>query len=311
MSGLVLIVVVAVGRRDRRGPAADPHGRPRQPVRRVARRRAARRSRHRERLGGPRGCAGARSPSRGPGAVGADRAASPWACSRRPAARRSWPCTPSVSSPGRGRRASSAAPRSPVAGSGTSRRPASAPSSSAGRRRSSRSWPCAQRWRPTTGALCRGATVRGDGRGRSVPRLVLRALARPRRRGPAGRLRRRPAPGGAPARGERRVRRRRHGPAPPLGTTGPRRACSSSLGWTLAGCLGVASRALHAVQGGCRRRRRPRRPDGRRRRRCGVVVAIVVAVAAAVVAGRSAAPPGRAAASRRSAVDLAAQPHAS
>ncbi|MDQ0375309.1 hypothetical protein [Cellulomonas humilata] len=83
------------------------------------------------------------------------------------------------------------------------------------------------------------------------------------------------------------------------------------LGWTLAGCLGVASRALHAVQGGAVDGVALADPTVVAVAAAGVVVAVVVAVAAAVVAGRSAAPPGRAAAPRRSTVDLAAQPHAS
>lgn len=82
------------------------------------------------------------------------------------------------------------------------------------------------------------------------------------------------------------------------------------LGWTLAGCLGVASRALRGTQGGTVDGVALGDPTIVAVADAGVVVAIVVALTSAVVAGRSAARP-RGAGSPRRPAEVPAQEHAS
>ena len=83
------------------------------------------------------------------------------------------------------------------------------------------------------------------------------------------------------------------------------------LGWTLAGCLGVASLALRNAQGGSVNGVDLGNPTVEAVAAAGVVVAITVAVASAVVGATSAVRPVGAAESQLPVVGAAAQPHAS
>lgn len=83
------------------------------------------------------------------------------------------------------------------------------------------------------------------------------------------------------------------------------------LAWTLAGCLGVASRALRGTQGGSVDGVALGDPTVVAVADAGLVVAVVVALIAAVVAGRSAARPRAVEATRQPAIDVAAAERAS